>query len=1104
MSNFATRSHTISGAHGVPVVADKTCRRVWLPPRRAAFLPAGPERARWFEHKSISKKIGHRERHAPRKPEMLKFFKRNLLLRYALPPVFLTLAVLAAELLHAVNPGLVEYTFLAGVVAAAWLGGRGPGLIAAVLAPLVLDYFFLPPLYTIGISREALPAVVPFVLAGLAAAWISSARAEATEAKAAQLQNYEKFRRVLSNLPDVTWTSDQFGRMLYISPKVEKVLGYTEREIYAGGIEFLLSRTHPDDVGGIVAVADALFKQRKGFDIEFRYQRKDGEWIWLQNRALGAYEQEGAVRADGVIADITQRKNAEIELREKTAFLEAQINSSIDGILVVDANVRRILHNKRVVELFDIPVELMADPDQVPAREHMIKKFKHPEQKRELVRRLYLHPEETSRGEFELTDGRIVDLYSSPVKGPGGEYYGRIWTYRDITALKKNEAELKAKTAFLEAQVNASIDGILVVDGNGRRTLMNQRLIDFFAISPEILSDPSDAPMLGHVLTLVKEPASFLMKIRYLNEHPSETSRDEIEFNDGRVFDRYSAPVVDKDSNCFGRVWNFRDVTARRRNELELKSKTALLEALVNSSIDGIMVMDENGGTVVINQCMIDFFSVPSEFLNDTASRRGLEHVLQQVKDPESFLAKFKYLSEHTTETSRDEVELKDNRVFDRYSAPVVDKDCNYFGRVWNLRDISNRKRNENALRQLSAAVEQSPVIVVIADLSGNITYVNPKFTEVTGYRLEEVLGKNPRILNSGHSPEGMFKELWRNIRNGRAWRGEFRNKKKNGELYWESATITPIFDASGAITSFLAVKEDITERRALESELRQAQKLEGIGQLAAGIAHEINTPTQFVTDNLTFLHESWESAKPVLDQYRKTMNDVLAKLAPEAMESLAKAEQGCDLEFIAEEVPRAIEQSIDGARRVAKIVRAMKEFSHPDSAEKSETDLNQGIRSTITVARNEWKYVAEMETNLDESLPPVFCYPGEVNQVILNLVVNAAHSIKDKMKDGEMGKIKVSTRNRGASVEIAIADSGMGIPESIQHRIYEPFFTTKDVGKGTGQGLSFAHSVVVKKHQGKIWFETEAGRGTTFFIELPIREPDAAKESDAQTSVVC
>jgi signal transduction histidine kinase len=181
-----------------------------------------------------------------------------------------------------------------------------------------------------------------------------------------------------------------------------------------------------------------------------------------------------------------------------------------------------------------------------------------------------------------------------------------------------------------------------------------------------------------------------------------------------------------------------------------------------------------------------------------------------------------------------------------------------------------------------------------------------------------------------------------------------------------------------------------------------------------------------------------------------------------------------------------------------------MKEFSHPDSAEKTAADLNKGIASTITVARNEWKYVAEVVTNFDETLPPVICYPGEVNQVILNLLVNAAQSIKEKEREGKKGKITVCTRMGGEFAEIAITDTGVGIAEEIQSRVYEPFFTTKEVGKGSGQGLTFAHSVIVKKHHGKLWFETELGRGTTFVIQLPIETKDIEKETDDEASSVC
>ena len=328
---------------------------------------------------------------------------------------------------------------------------------------------------------------------------------------------------------------------------------------------------------------------------------------------------------------------------------------------------------------------------------------------------------------------------------------------------------------------------------------------------------------------------------------------------------------------------------------------------------------------------------------------------------------------------------------------------------------------------------------------------------------------------------------MWQTITKGGEWRGKLRNRKKNGDLFWEDATITPIFGPNREISHYLAVKEDVTERLEIEAQLRQAQKLEAIGQLAAGIAHEINTPAQFVTDNLQFIRDSWLAVSELIEKYRTLIGNCEADIPLSMKRSFSEIEQIADFKFISDEMPNAIEQGLDGARRIAKIVHAMKEFSHPDSAEKVQIDLNQAIDSTITVARNEWKYVAEVATEFEKDLPLVVCYPGEINQVVLNLIVNAAHSIKDKVNGGEKGKITIRTSMRGDHVEIAISDTGLGISDAIRTRIFEPFFTTKDVGKGTGQGLALAHSVIVKKHLGKIWFETEIGSGTTFFIHLPI-----------------
>jgi len=314
----------------------------------------------------------------------------------------------------------------------------------------------------------------------------------------------------------------------------------------------------------------------------------------------------------------------------------------------------------------------------------------------------------------------------------------------------------------------------------------------------------------------------------------------------------------------------------------------------------------------------------------------------------------------------------------------------------------------------------------------------------------------------------------------------------EEGEKAFVKMTVSPLRDNCGM--GYIFMGEDITGRLVLEHELAQAQKLESIGQLAAGIAHELNTPIQFVGDNVRFLSDSFADLHATLTRYREILATAKSgrRLPPELVETCEAELQRIDLDFLSDETPKAFAQTAEGINRVATIVRAMKEFAHPGSHEKAMVDLNKAIESTVVVARNEWKYVAELQTNLDSSLPPVLCLVGEFNQVVLNLIINATHAIADTVKGtGKKGTITISTAHTDDSVEIRIADTGGGIPEAIRHKIFDPFFTTKGVGKGTGQGLAIARSVVVDKHGGTIRVESDVGKGTAFIIRLPLSVPD-------------
>ena len=318
---------------------------------------------------------------------------------------------------------------------------------------------------------------------------------------------------------------------------------------------------------------------------------------------------------------------------------------------------------------------------------------------------------------------------------------------------------------------------------------------------------------------------------------------------------------------------------------------------------------------------------------------------------------------------------------------------------------------------------------------------------------------------------------------------------RPNDEQRYLGITILPLIGNNGSIWGIAIMGADITDRKNLEAQLQQSQKMEAIGQLAAGIAHEINTPTQFVGDNTRFFQDAFEDLIDIIKIYKELIESSKSgSLTDELIQTAEERIEEIDLDYLVEEIPIAIQHTLKGVGRIAKIVQAMKIFAHPGGEEKEPADINKEIEKTITISRNEWKYVAKLETDFDESLSMVPCFQAELNQVILNMIVNAAHAIAEANKDNpsQMGTIRVLTRREDNWAKIYISDTGSGIPQEIQHKIFDLFFTTKDPGKGTGQGLAISHSVIVEKHKGAITLESREGKGTTFIISLPlVPEPD-------------
>gem|GEM_PF-2425169 len=412
------------------------------------------------------------------------------------------------------------------------------------------------------------------------------------------------------------------------------------------------------------------------------------------------------------------------------------------------------------------------------------------------------------------------------------------------------------------------------------------------------------------------------------------------------------------------------------------------------------------------------------------------------------------------------------------------------------------RKQAEADLRKqrdyIDRLIKEIPDLVVGIAPDGRTTFVNPSVSNCTGYAPEEMIGQHWwQLLYPGADYEQVHR-FFRHLEQGPVHDFEMiltTRQKQKRIVSWNSMTK---LDEAGRLTEIIGFGNDITERhqaererQSMEVQLRQAQKLESIGQLAAGIAHEINTPTQYIGDNIRFLQSSFAELNGLHRQYGRLVESLRTNAPAESL--IAETETAAakaDLPFLLAEIPQAIQQSLDGVDRVARIVRAMKDFSHPGTGEKTPIDLNKAIDTALAVSRHEWKYVAEAVTRFDETLPPTLGFPGEINQVLLNLIVNAAHAIGDVHNHAQIkGTITITTQRKGDWAEIRVQDTGSGIPEKIRDKIFDPFFTTKPVGKGTGQGLAIARACIVEKHGGTISFETELGKGSTFIVNLPLRQ---------------
>lgn len=533
----------------------------------------------------------------------------------------------------------------------------------------------------------------------------------------------------------------------------------------------------------------------------------------------------------------------------------------------------------------------------------------------------------------------------------------------------------------------------------------------------------------------------------------------------------------------------------RMKIEEELKKASKILETM----IDGVIISDLKGKITDINNAITQQFGYTR---NEIIGKTPLELILNK-EDQQRYIKEIKqFISMKQIMSTEYILKHKDGTAFPSSIniSLMYDARNKPSGIVAVLRDITEQKRSQSIINsereKLSITLKSIEDAVITTNDKGDIELFNKSAENVTNWKQNEVVGLHvsevfnilpTRKTDRDESNTSKIQLMEQLIRSS----SEMTLNSKNGTKKIVSGSISKIFDQNNSIIGYILVFQDITEQRKNEERFLLSRKLESIGQIASGIAHEINTPMQFIGDNARFFQEAFKNICQFFGDYFNLMFILMEKkkIPVTLITGLQKRERELDIGYLIDEVPRAIDESLEGIERVTKLISAMKDFTHSETKEKQLSDLNRGIESTIIISKNEWKYVSEMETDLDPDLPLINCVIDEINQVILNLIVNAAQAIRNvaKEKNEKSGKILIKTKRNGDFVNIIIKDTGNGIPEKIKNRIFDPFFTTKGTGKGTGQGLAITHDIIVNKHNGGINVDSTVGKGSTFTISLPI-----------------
>jgi|AGTN01.1.fsa_nt_gi PAS domain S-box/PAS domain S-box/PAS domain S-box/PAS domain S-box len=920
-----------------------------------------------------------------------------------------------------------------------------------------------------------------------------------------------RFVVVMDNVGEAVVVIDERGLIEEFNKAAERTFGFEAREVIGRNVSMLM--TAPDAAHHDATLQTYLHTGERhiiGKGREVTARRKNGEEFPI-DLAVGEVVSGGRRRFLGVLREITQRKLLERELRESAARFRDMTSSASDWFWETDADYRLTFASDRISSVLGVKPSAilgnsffdigLGDGDPALAEAHRAC----------IADRLPFRDIVFLVGPEEGKDAKAIRINGTPVHDENGKFLGYRGIGVDIT---RETAEQRAKLAQQQlADALESVgDAIAVFDPDDKLVVCNQHYKTIFGdIKHRVRPGVSFEDILDLLMSRQAFDTDGISQEEW-RQHRLRLHREA----SGEPFILRTAGhwILSREyrTSDGGIIGVRTDITELKQREAELDTLRRRYQLILDFAGEGIVGLDENGDVIFANKMACEILCVQAGDLigrnfhssvcptstgqdMDKALREGIaEQVVGYTF--QCFDGGTVYVDYQSAPIVKDGhavgavVVFRDAELRLRYEQGLADQQRELerlvAERTGELRrEVDIRSKTEGALRasreRLKTIADSLFEGVLVIDREGHLISANasarsllrtdPTAGDIEGHPLDTLmlLQRSKGLLSFADSP-------WQHVlADGITMRDDDAVfATADGTLLSVAYACSPLKEEGtvrGAIISF----RDIQSLKRAQREALQSSRLATVGQLAAGIAHEINTPIQYLGDNLRFIGRS-------LGKLSGPVEVALTLGNPEFDAAAASVK----LPFLLKELPVALDEALDGVAQIARIVLSMKEFSHPGSTSKSMTDINRAIESTLTVSRNTWKHIAELHQDLDPSLPPVLCLAGEINQVFLNLFVNAAHAIEASGKPLP-GLLSVSTALVGDGVEIRVADTGTGVPEDIREHVFDPFFTTKDVGKGTGQGLAICRDVVVAKHGGRIEVGGEPGQGAVFTVWLPI-----------------